>query len=230
VLGVWHERVYVIPNAITLADPTQNARRELRQQWSLPEDAWVIGTIANLKPEKRVEFFLRVAISLLNLDSTNFHFIWIGEGPERLKAESILKALPHLATRIHFPGARLDIANCLAAFDAFVLTSAYEGLPNALLEAMAAGLPCVATDVPGTRDVLEAAPDLEIGLLADANDPARFADTLLELLQDRGRMQQLGQHARQHVRERYGEEAMVNRFCEVFSSVLNNGLTVGAPL
>ncbi len=83
---------------------------------------------------------------------------------------------------------------------------------------------------PEHRDVLEAAPDLEIGLLADANDPARFADTLLELLQDRGRMQQLGQHARQHVRERYGEEAMVNRFCEVFSSVLNNGLTVGAPL
>lgn len=224
VLGVQHVRVRVIPNAVALPVPAPDAQQRLRQQWGIPEDVCVIGTVANLKPEKRVRFFMQVATTAMN-QSEGFplHFVWIGDGPERSAVERLLGTLPHWqAARIHFPGASLDIADCLSAFDVFVLTSAYEGLPNALLEAMAAGLPCVATDVPGTHDILEAVPNVEIGLLADANDPVCFANTLLELLQNNQRMRQLGLRAQQHVREQYGEEAMVNGFHEVFRSVLNN--------
>lgn len=219
VLGVHHERVHVIPNAIALRASASDARQRLRQQWGISEQAQVVGTVANLKAQKRVSFFLQVATTTMNhLHDVPLHFIWIGDGAERTIAEEQLTQLHQsLAARIHFPGARLDIADCLAAFDVFVLTSAYEGMPNALLEAMEAGLPCVATDVPGTRDVLQTSHDGEIGLLTDADNPIGFANTLVDLLQNADRMRQMAACAQQHVREEYGLQTMVSKFCEVFS-------------
>lgn len=219
VLGVHHDRVRVIPNAVVLSDSTSDARQRLRQQWGISEQALVVGTVANLKAQKRVSFFLQVATTTLNhLHDVPLHFVWIGDGSERTTAEEHLTQLPQsLAARIHFPGARLDIADCLAAFDVFVLTSAYEGMPNALLEAMEAGLPCVATDVSGTRDVLQASHDGEIGVLTDAHNPTSFASALVDLLQNADRMRQMAACAQQHVREEYGVQTMVSKFCEVFS-------------
>jgi len=227
-LGVQHGRVCVIPNAVVLLEAAPGARRKLRQKWGVPEDTYLVGTVANLKVPKRVGFFLQVAAAMHQSGEATLHFVWIGEGTERARLDKYLAQLPHtLAGRVHFPGARLDIPDCLSAFDAFVLTSAYEGLPGALLEAMAAGLPCVATNVPGTRDVLAASPDNEIGLLADASDPARFADTLLELLRDTERMQRLGDSAQRHVHEKYGLQAMVSKFCKVFHSVIDQEMKNG---
>ncbi len=227
-LGVQHKRVYVIPNAVVLPDAAPDARHRLRQEWSVPENAHLVGTVANLKPQKRAHFFLHAAAALYQNGASSLYYVWAGEGPERARLGEYLTQIPHsLADKIHFPGARLDVSDCLAAFDAFVLTSSYEGLPSALLEAMAVGLPCVATNVPGTRDIFEGSLDKEIGLLADANDPARFADTLLNLLRDTERMQRMGDNAQRHVHERYGLESMVSRFREVFRNVIDQDMKNG---
>ena len=229
-LGVQHKAVYVIPNAVMLAPTTLNARQTRRDQWQIPADACVIGTVANLKPQKRVEFFLQAAATLHELSPANTHFVWIGEGVERRRAEEMLSQFPGaLAETIYMPGGSLQVADCLAAFDVFVLTSSYEGMPGALMEAMAAGLPCVACDVPGTRDILNSGTD-ETGILAEAHDPARFAAELSALLENPERRALLGANAQAYIHAHYGLPLMIERFSAVFRKVINLNVHPGEPI
>lgn len=220
-LGVKHNRTCVIPNAVSLPVVAPDARLRMRQKWDIPADAFLVGTIANLKVEKRIPFFLQVATVLHNVNLAPVYFVWIGEGPERVRLPEYFKSLPStVVDKVRFPGATLDVANCLAAFDAFFLTSAYEGLPSALLEAMAARLPCIATNVPGTRDVMEASIGREIGLLADPQDPVQFANESLALLNNPEHIHSLRENAARHIKEKYGLDTMIDKFCNVFDSVI----------
>jgi glycosyltransferase involved in cell wall biosynthesis len=218
----------VIPNAVALREPAPDARDRIRGEWGISPSALVVGTVANLKPQKRVEFFRDVAVRLADAwpatreRSSVPHFVWLGDGPERSQLDAILAGCSaRLKQQLHFPGARTDIADCLAAFDVFILTSAYEGMPNALLEAMVAGLPCVATNVPGTRDVLHA--DEAIGMLSDADDPAIFAKDLFALLTDEPRRKEMGRRAQQHVEEHHSTSAFVEAHVQVFREALGKG-------
>jgi len=223
-LGVRHGRVRVIPNALSLPAPKPDARASLRGAWGVPDGAVVMGTVANLKAQKRPAFLLAVHATLAERSLAPVHTVWIGDGPERGVVEVALARLPAAVARtLHFPGASADVADCLAAFDVFVLTSAYEGLPNALLEAMAAGLPCVATDVPGTRDVFAEAGDQEIGILADPDDPTRFAECVLALLQHPQRARRLGENAQRYVLQGYDVQHMVDAYARVFRDIMVNG-------
>lgn len=227
-LRVTHSRIRIIPNAVVLPEVALNTHLCMRQRWGIPADAFLVGTLANLKAEKRVSFFLQVAASMHQLGSVPLHFVWIGEGPERAHIAKYLEPFPSaLADTVHFPGASLEVADCLAAFDAFVLTSSYEGLPSALLEAMAAGLPCIATNVAGSRDVIEALVNSEIGVLADPEDPVRFASGLLDLIRNPDRMRRLGENAAQHVKAKYGLETMVREFCNAFDGVIRTNARQG---
>jgi len=224
-MEVRHTHVAIIPNFVRRIERSSGSRDEIRRQLGIPADALVVGTIGNLKAEKRASFFLAVcnrlhALWRLRSVSTAFpHFIWLGEGTERAAVTTTLAQLPaDLRDHIHFPGASMDVDGYLSAFDAFVLTSAYEGMPNALLETMAAGLPCVATDVPGTCDVLNAAAD--IGILADAQDPGKFAEQLVRLLADPARMRMIGENARNHVLEHHSLDQMIAAYSAVFREAL----------
>ncbi len=221
-LNVKHSRVLVIPNAVE-EQPELFASNRLRGDWQIPENALVIGTVALLKKEKRSDFFIKVARQLPEeLGGKPLHFVWIGEGSEREKVEKWLASTSAgWQKRMHFPGARSDVMACLSKFNAFVITSEYEGMPNALLEAMAMGLPCVATDVVGSRDVLAATADREeIGILASPSDPHKFAATLLELLHDPARMKKMGETAQRYVQRYYSLEKMVQAHCAVFDDAL----------
>jgi glycosyltransferase involved in cell wall biosynthesis len=220
-----HPRVVVIPNCVRAITTSPVARAKIRRKLEIPADAFVVGTMANLKAQKRPSFFLAVcehvhdAWQQRSATPALPHFIWLGDGVERIEVAAALALMSNdLRSHIHFPGAFLDADAYLSAFDAFVLTSAYEGMPNALLEAMAAGLPCVATDVQGTCDVLNAAPDL--GILADAQDPGKFAEQLIALLADRERMRVLGDNARSHVREHHSMDQMIKAYTAVFLEAL----------
>lgn len=224
-LGVRHPRVAIIANSVRRVERSPRGREGIRRQLGIPLDALVVGTMGNLKAEKRASFFLAVCKYAhdtwrrISLNHALPHFIWLGDGPERHAVDTALAKLPDdPRSHVHFPGASLDVDSYLAVFDVFVLTSAYEGMPNALLEAMSAGLPCVATNVPGTYDVLNAAPD--IGILADPGNPGRFAESLVALLSDSERMRIIGENARKHVREHHSLEEMSRRYCDVFRSVL----------
>jgi glycosyltransferase involved in cell wall biosynthesis len=221
-LNVHHDRVRIVPNAVNLELSTSKGRDRVRRDWGIDEAAIVVGTVANIKPEKRAGFFIDIASALRRSNGKPVHYVWIGAGYEDDRIELRLADQPKLEARVHFPGARRDIINCLRAFDLFVLTSAYEGMPNALLEAMASGLPCVVTDVPGSRDVLLGGGGKEIGLLADPVDPLAFAGAVRMLLRDEERMTRMGRNAARHVREHYTVEAMVDAYSEVFRDVMES--------
>jgi len=222
-LHVHHDRVIVIPNAVRAIRTTECARLQTRRKWRIPPHALVVGTVANLKEQKRAGFFIEASARTLQEwpqgPHAAPHFVWIGEGPDRLE---VTPALGNLAdsvrTHIHFPGASLDVDACLSAFDVFVLTSAFEGMPNALLEAMSAGLPCVATDVPGTRDVLQAGSGT--GILADADSLDAFAETLADLLNDSDRMRIMGEKAHRYILAHHSLEKMTRAYSDVFQSAL----------
>jgi len=227
-MGVRHYRAVVVPNAVILRNPNPGSRKRIRNELGISQDALVVGTVGNLKVEKRLDFFLNVFNHCHKLISVSnntlnvpLHFVWIGDGPERDNLGLQLLRIPiDLRSDLHFPGARDDVTDCLSAFDIFILTSAYEGMPNALLEAMAAGLPCVVTAVSGTRDIVSKREG--IGVLADPDKPLKFAKTLFEVIQDYKKMKNIGRNAKRHVLMHYSAEQMVKSHCNAFNNALND--------
>jgi glycosyltransferase involved in cell wall biosynthesis len=140
----------------------------------------------------------------------------VGEGPLR----SVLQeraARVGLGDRVMFVGRTVDIAEELAAADAFALTSKYEGFPNALLEAMAAGLPCITFDCPsGPREITV---DGQVALLTPANDLQAFAGELERLMADANLRAELGTRARASVQERFSLSRVLARWDSLFRDV-----------
>jgi glycosyltransferase involved in cell wall biosynthesis len=225
-LGVTHDRVSVIPNGVEVSTPNANARSSIRRDLGVGPEDLLVGSIASLRRPKRPEFFTRVFLELQVMLERAVHFAWVGSNGMRQQAAVTLVASVPKARRanLHFIPSTTRVSDFLAAFDAFVLTSSYEGMPNALLEAMAAGLPCVATDVEGTRDALDVAgaSGRDACVLANKDEPVRFATALAQLARDSRRMAELGERAAGFVREYFTVEKMIQHHIDVFDRVLRS--------
>src|SRR5262249_54390261 len=141
----------------------------------LPEDAFVLGTVGRVVAEKDHALLLRAAAPLV---SERVRLVVIGDGPLLAGLRAQAAMLGSRAAFIHLAGARLDAGRLYPAFDAFVLSSRTEGLPLALLEAMASGLPVVATAVGGIPGVVV---DGQTGRLVPPGDEAALRGALLAL-------------------------------------------------
>jgi glycosyltransferase involved in cell wall biosynthesis len=163
-----------------------------------------IALVANLRPGKGHDTLIDAAPAVLRQvpDAT---FELIGDGPERAALEQRVRnrGVAHAFT---FAGHVEDVPGRLSQADLFTLPSDSEAFPNAVLEAMAAGLPVVATDVGGIREVVE---DERTGLLVPPRDPAALADRLCHLLTDRAHAHSLASAGRALVEARYSFERMV---------------------
>jgi glycosyltransferase involved in cell wall biosynthesis len=216
--GADPSRVTVVPNSVSLCERNQAARGRIRRALGIEASARVVGTVALLKQAKRPEFFMEVALCMKERFSESpAHYVWVGDGVLRDSVEKHLHSLPpSLQGQVHFVGAQSSVADWLSAFDVFVLTSGSEGLPNAMMEAMAIGLPCLATDVPGTRDLMR---DGENGLLAP-NEVGPFCTKLRALLERRDLRDRLGVAARAEMAAHYSREQLAERTSAVFDRVL----------
>jgi glycosyltransferase involved in cell wall biosynthesis len=123
-----------------------------------------------------------------------------------------------LTGRVHFAGFQTDPTNWLNAMDCYVLLSLFEGLPVALLEAMAGGLPIVATDVPGTRDVIK---DRQNGLLVPLNDPAAAASQISRLIQSETLRHEMGSAARRDFLAHYQIADSAQAFKELYTTMID---------
>ncbi|GMA15460.1 glycosyltransferase family 1 protein (plasmid) [Deinococcus metallilatus] len=152
-------------------------RPGVRARLGLPPDAQLVLTVARFSKQKGHRFLLEAVPAVLGR-CPRAHFVWAGTGPllGRLRARV---ARLGLARRVHLVGQRDDIPDLMAAADVFVLPSLFEGLPLAVLEAMAAGLPVIGTDVCGTGEAVQ---DGFSGWLVPPADPAALARALLEAL------------------------------------------------
>jgi glycosyltransferase involved in cell wall biosynthesis len=141
------ERVVTIHTGVK-APPVKREAGALRRELGIPGDARVIGTVARLSRQKRLERLLDVTAALPAV-----HCVVAGAGSEQKKLEARASA-NDLRGRVHLLGERADVGDILAALDVFVLTSDQEGMSNAMLEALASGLPVVSTPVSGAREAL----------------------------------------------------------------------------
>jgi glycosyltransferase involved in cell wall biosynthesis len=166
-----------------------------------------IGVVANLRPVKGVDVFIRAAAQLAaDFPRTTFHIA--GQGEQRAELDRLIDQLD-LSRRVTLAGPVADVPAFLSTLDVAVLPSHAEGMSNAVLEYMAAGRPVVATNVGANAHLLG---DGKFGVLVPAGDPFALAAGIGQLLTDPNLATRLATAARRHVQERYSREAMRLRF------------------
>ncbi len=206
-------RLFVIENGIDVARfvPDADARRAVRQELGIPLDAWVVGSVGRLAPEKDHATLMRATAQL---PGASVHLVIVGDGAEQASLRALAASMD--PARIHLPGARHDVERLLASFDVFALSSRTEGLPLVLLEAMSAGLPVISTRVGGIPDLIT--PDTN-GLLAPPGDAALFAAELDRLRRDPALAARLGRAGRLHVARRYSAERMARDYEALYEQI-----------
>jgi glycosyltransferase involved in cell wall biosynthesis len=191
-----------------------------RAELGIPSAAFVIGCVARLAAEKNQRLLIE-AFSALPDDSRDRPpwLALVGDGPlrESLRASA---ASASAGPRIVFAGARADVARLLPAFDVFVLSSDSEGLPVALLEAMAAGVPPVVTRVGAMPEVLSQG---EAGLLVDPGDREGLIHALARLRSDEPLRTRLATAALARVRDRYDARRMAQAYEGIYSRLMSRG-------
>jgi glycosyltransferase involved in cell wall biosynthesis len=207
------DRFAVVPSGIDLAQFREAGARVRRKPagFDCPPDAIVIGSIGWLTPVKGHRVLLEAAASLRR-QWTRLHVVIVGGGPLRDDLERMARRRG-IAETVRFLGARTDVSDCLAGMDIYVQPSLNEGMGRALIEAMAAGRPVVASRVGGIPAVVE---DRKTGLLVPPNDPEALARALDELLRKPDWAKELGAAARAAIGERFSETAMVRAIESVY--------------
>src|SRR5262249_8971816 len=153
-------KIVVIKNGVAGVDAAADDRPELRRELGLASDAKLIGIVARLQEVKGHRFFIDAAARVLRRE-VDARFVLVGDGPLRTDIEN-QAADPGITGHVHLLGDRTDVSRLVAAFDLLVLASLHEGLPNAVMEAMAAGVPVVSTAVGGAKELIS---DGETGYL-----------------------------------------------------------------
>ncbi|MFQ5422273.1 MAG: glycosyltransferase family 4 protein, partial [Anaerolineae bacterium] len=184
---------HVIRSGIEL-DRFGHPRRErtaVRAELGVPEESLLVGCVTRLSPQKSpltlVELFARVAAA-----RPQTRFVVVGDGPLRGEMEARLAAVG-LTERVTLTGLRRDVPELMAAFDLFVLTSLWEGLPRVLPQAMASGLPVVCTAADGSAEIVQ---DGVNGFLVERGDVAAMATRVGQLLADGKLRQRMGENGR----------------------------------
>ncbi|MDA1233105.1 MAG: glycosyltransferase [Planctomycetota bacterium] len=212
--GIPRGLITVIPNAMPPSVPCYS-KQQAREILRLSDEHRVIGFVGRLAAQKRLHDVVW-AFQLLHQMVENARLVLIGAGPER-------DALAELATnfgcrdRIVFAGHREDASSLMVAFDTFVLASEFEGMSNSLMEAMAAGLPCIASEITPNRELIA---DGKTGLIFPVGKSSDLAKLSAQVLNDSDLAFRLGQAARQHIATRFTLEQMVAAHRELYAKLL----------
>jgi glycosyltransferase involved in cell wall biosynthesis len=213
--GIPEAMFRVIPNGVTLPPPATRTKDELLAELGLSAGTRLIAAVGRLWPQKRVKDVIWAA-DLLKVLYGDVHVLIIGDGPERARLERF-RRLCEIEDRVHFLGERSDVPQILPHCALLWLASGYEGLPNVVLEAMAVGIPVVATDIPGTRDLVVPGETGYLVPIGDRAGLAKYANVLLERPEEAA---QLGAAGRIRVAEQFSVEAMVARFAAMYRELL----------
>jgi len=221
--GADGSRIFTIANGVELrAGPQKDRNDVLRNQLGIRSNEKVIGIVANFRRNKNHIFLLR-AVSEVVKKNADVKLLVIGKGfdfdPENSEAdiEKYIRA-KGLTHNVLLLGYRADVGALLNIMDVFCLTSFQEGLPISLIEAMAAGLPVIGTDVEGIRDVV--VPN-ENGFLVQNNDVIALRECLLRLLENDALRLRMGGKSKTLAEKKYSLSECVSRYQELFSSVMN---------
>lgn len=209
-LGVPADRVHCVTNAIRLSTRSPERVGRARQQLGIGAEIFAFFYVGRLAPIKDLGTLLDAFAALPPETSRRSRLYLVGEGSERASLEARRDALG-LGDRAIFLGARNDVSELLLAADAFVMSSISEGLPMVLLEAMAAGVPCVATAVGGIPGLLGS----DRGVLVPARDSATLARAMASVAQSPELRARLVANATANLRNNHAPDAIVDRYLEL---------------
>lgn len=215
--GISVEKFRVIPNGIGPMKPSDLTRAQLLNELGLPAGTRLIGAVNRLWPQKRVKDLIW-ATDLLTVVRDDVHLLIIGDGPHRARLERYCD-LVQIGDRVHFLGLRDDVWRLMPHFDCLWLASAYEGLPNCIMEAMACGVPVVATDIPGNRDLVIHG---ETGYLVPIGDRAGFTRHTNRLLDDAELAERLANAGRNRIEREFTVERMVAAYDALYQGTPAN--------
>jgi starch synthase (maltosyl-transferring) len=208
-------RLTVIPNGIDPA-PFDRATPLPRATLGVPSGANLALAIGRLDVQKGLADLLDAAEWVI-ARRPDWHLVIVGDGPERGRLLARLGARPALAERVHWLGRREDVPALLATADVLVLASHWEGMPNVVLEAMAAHRPVVATAVEGSEDLVTPG---QTGWLVPPRDPAALGQALLEAALEPERCRRLGTAGRTRVETEFALDGMVSAYEHLWAKVL----------
>ncbi|WP_062059836.1 glycosyltransferase family 4 protein [Cellvibrio sp. OA-2007] len=207
----------VIYNGVDQQRYTQPAAASLKSQLNIPADAILIGSLGNIRPAKNYETLI-AAVGLLK--NPRLHFIIAGHKKKDLmeKLETQMQALG-VTAQLHFIGFYDNTPDFLAQLDMFVLCSSSEGFSIATIEAMAAGLPVIATRCGGPEEILQ---HLTTGYLIPTEMPDQLAAAIQHLQSDRALAAQLASAGQAHMRNTFSLSAMLQAYQQHYQRLLNN--------
>ncbi len=209
--------VSVVRNGIPLDTFTtsEEDRAVVRARWGIPETAPVVGTVAVFRPQKDLQNWLKAA-QLVKSRYPGVHFLLVGDGP-------LMSAVKSCADRlgladVHFAGLQQNVSPYYSAMDVYFSSSVFEGLPLAVLEAMATKLPVVATRVGGVPEVVL---ESKTGFLVDPNHPEESAAKICELLPNERMRREFGSAGRAVIEQQFSMKRMMDQIEQIYLQVLD---------
>lgn len=211
------ERIGVIYNGVDTQRfaPRPEDRVRVREALGVPSGRFVVGTVGRMVPIKDHPTLLH-AVEILVEGGVDVHVLLVGAGPELERNRQIVKASAVLTGRVTFTGASGDVPNLLQSMDAFVLPSISEGMSNTLLEAMATGLPVIATAVGGNPEIIE---EDRSGTLFRPGDAESLATHLEQLAGGEQFRRERGMAARRRAEERFSLKRMLEDYNQLYRTL-----------
>lgn len=207
-------KIMTIPLGLELqkfADQSDDVREPIRQEYGVPQDAFVFGMFARMVPIKRHEVLFYAIKKVLN-HHPDAYFMMVGDGECREKLASLAKDLD-ITHRVIFCGFRRDQARMFQAVDAVVLTSRNEGLPVVIIEALSSGKPVIATRVGGVPELIE---DGVSGFIVEPENPQSIAEGLMKAVSDPQKTVEMGRVAQEHALKAYASTRLIRDIDQLY--------------
>ena len=207
--------ISVIPNGIDLERFSNLSKEDIRKKLKIKEDEKVIIFVGTLRPVKGVKYLIK-AMKIISPKNANTRLMLVGDGDERGNLEKLVKGLS-LEEYVKFVGKvpNEKVPEYMAASDVFVLPSLSEGFPVTVLEAMASGVPIIATNVGGLPEIIK---DGENGFLVEPKNPEKIAEKVLLILEDDGLRERISRNNKEKVKG-YSWESVIERLEKVYLKI-----------
>lgn len=213
-VGIPADGIHVIANGIPMTESNAESQTDIRREFGLSPKARILGFIGRLAPQKCLEDLIW-AFHLLHQSVEDAALVLIGDGPDRDSLADFARSVG-CRDRVFFTGHRADAGRLVRQLDAFALASSFEGMSNSLMEAMAAGVPCVVSDIPANRELIQ---HEKTGLVFALGQPMELAQAARRLLTDTDVAQKLAAAAKLKITEEHSVDQFVQKYADLYRRI-----------
>ena len=216
-IGINTDKISIIYNGVDTSKFNRSNSNYLQNELNLPQEALVIGSVARFDPVKNIDGLIHAFAGMSPASREGCRLLLVGDGPERERLEQEAKSL-HVRDQVVFAGMSSEVEKFLRLMDLYVQPSHFEGVPNAVLEAMAAGLPVLATNVGGVPEIVQ---HEKTGLIVPPKDQAALSQAMEHLIANEGLRRTLGSQGAQIAASKFSIQKMVADYEGLFERIIS---------